>query len=101
LRVYDVSSGALAHTWPLPDVPVDVCGGNRYFCVNGQLRLVGAAHGAVAYETNGAVHVIRLSDGSELLTKTATDASLDRRGLFWSWNGPDPWPGRVSFLPTP
>jgi len=101
LRVYDVASGALARTWALPDMPVDICSGNRYFCDSGQLRLVGAAHGVVAYEADGTVHLIRLSDGSELLSKTATDASLDRRGLFWSWNGPDPWPGRISFLRTP
>jgi hypothetical protein len=101
LRVYDVASGGLAHTWPLPDMPVDICIRNRYFCDHRQLHLVGAAHGVVAYEAAGMVHLIRLSDGFEFLTKTATDASLDRSGLFWSWDGPTPWPGRVSFLPMP
>jgi hypothetical protein len=43
--------------------------------------------------------LVRLSDGATTTIGTATYARLDAAGLFYAWHGPQPWPGRIRFIP--
>jgi TolB protein len=67
--------------------------------------LLGVQGDLVAYETGGAIHLLRLSDGRDkaLLIPGAApwlDASLEPAGLFVSWNKMhDRRPGRIAFIP--
>ena len=59
----------------------------------------------VVYETGGAIHMLRLSDGRDKAPRLpgATpelDAGLEPSGLFVSWNKMhDRRPGRLAFVP--
>src|SRR5207244_3897110 len=56
LNDYDAGTGALRHSWPLPDVPsAGFCG--RLYCPTAALRLEGAARGLVTYVLDGQVHL--------------------------------------------
>ena len=67
--------------------------------------LLGVQGDLVVYETGGALHLLRLSDGRDkaLLIPGAApwlDASLEPGGLFVSWNKMhDRRPGRIAFIP--
>ena len=67
--------------------------------------LLGVQGDLVVYETGGAIHLLRLSDGRDkaLLIPGAApwlDASLEPGGLFISWNKMhDRRPGRIAFIP--
>ena len=67
--------------------------------------LLGVQGDLVVYETGGALHLLRLSDGRDkaLLIPGAApwlDASLEPGGLFISWNKMhDRRPGRIAFIP--
>jgi hypothetical protein len=59
----------------------------------------------VVYETGGAIHVLRLSDGRDKALRLPgaapeLDAGLEPSGLFVSWNKMhDRRPGRLAFVP--
>jgi dipeptidyl aminopeptidase/acylaminoacyl peptidase len=98
LREYSVSSGALLHTWPLPDVPSS--GRCRlYVCPEIDLTLDDTARGLVVYTLDGVVHLLRLRDGADATVPGATAAELTDAGLFYAYAGEEPWPGRIRFVP--
>jgi hypothetical protein len=59
----------------------------------------------VVYETGGAIHLLRLSDGRDRALRLrgaapSLDARLEPAGLFVSWNKMyDRRPGRLAFIP--
>jgi len=100
LRDYDVVSGALLHSWPLPDVSyAGSCGVPSYVCASVHLRLVGEASGIAAYLLDGRLHVLRLGDGADKVVGDATAAALDDSGLAYAYRAGGTWPGRVRFIP--
>ena len=100
LRDYDATTGALLHSWPLPNVAVGgFCGVPIWKCGSPHLRLEGAARGLVAYLLEGKLHVLRLHDGADTVVADATDAQLDDNGLFYAYQTTGIWPGRIGFAP--
>jgi hypothetical protein len=98
LRDYSVSTGALLHTWPLPDVPS--AGRCRLpACYGIRLTLDDAAPGIALYTLDGVVHLLRLRDGDDSTLPGATAAELTEAGLFYAYRGEDPRPGRIRFVP--
>jgi hypothetical protein len=85
LRDYSASTGDLLHVWPVPDVP--------------GAKLADAARGVVLYTLDGVVHLLRLADGADVTVPGATAAELTDAGLFYTFKGEDPWPGRIRFVP--
>jgi FG-GAP repeat/FG-GAP-like repeat len=100
LRVLDAQTGRELHRWPVPGVPLgSVCTELPYQCPSPELEFAGAADGLAAYIADGVVHVIRLSNGVDLVVARATHARITSAGLFYAYAGRDPWPGRVRFVP--
>jgi len=100
LRDYDVVTGALLHTWPLPAVSSGgFCGVPARFCRQPRLRVEDAAHGMVAYVVDGQIHLLRLSDGRDVTLHAGTAAEFGDNGLFYAYKAPGYWPGRISFVP--
>lgn len=98
LRDYSASTGELLHAWPLPDVPS--AGRCRLeYCPPVRLTLDDAARGLALYTLDGAVHLLRLRDGSHATVPGATVAELTDAGLFYTYPGEKPWPGRIRFVP--
>jgi Tol biopolymer transport system component len=85
LRDYSASTGELLHVWPLP-------------AVRGA-KLDDAARGVAVYTLKGVVHLLRLRDGANRTVRRATAAELTNAGLFYSFVGKKPWPGRIRFVP--
>lgn len=101
VRGYDAVTGALLHTWPLPDVSFGgFCGLPRWACGSPRLRLEGAARGLVAYVLDGKLHLLRLRDGADAVVADATAAQLDDSGLFYTYRTTGIWPGRIRFVPV-
>jgi Tol biopolymer transport system component len=84
-RDYSASTGELRYVWPVPDVP--------------SLTLDDTARGVVVYTLDGVVHLFRLSSGADVTVPGATAAKLTYAGLFYTYHGVDPWPGRIRFVP--
>jgi len=67
--------------------------------------LLGVQGDLVVYETGGAIHVLRLSDGRDMALRLPgaapwLDASLEPAGLYVAWNKMhDRRPGRLGFIP--
>jgi hypothetical protein len=61
--------------------------------------LSGATPGLVAYLAAGQVHVLDITSGVERYSATASAAQLTDAGLFYSYQGAPPWPGRIRYLP--
>ncbi|HYU04785.1 MAG TPA: integrin alpha, partial [Jatrophihabitantaceae bacterium] len=100
LRVVDTRTGHLLHRWPLRGVPVGgVCTELPHQCPSPELEFAGAANGLAAYIADGIVHVVRLADGLDVVIARGTHARVTSAGLFYAYAGPDPWPGRVHFVP--
>ena len=99
LRDYDATTGALLHSWPMPDVSFGgICGVPAWACGSPRLRLEGAARGLVVYLLDGKLHLLRLRDGAESVVADATAARLDDSGLFYAYQASGTWPGRVRFV---
>ena len=98
LRDYGAATGKLLHAWPLPNVPSS---GHclLYSCRGIRLTLDDAARGVVVYTLDGKVHLLRLRDGAEATVPGARKAELTDAGLFYSFAGKKPWPGRIRFVP--
>jgi TolB protein len=98
LLEYSLSSGALLHAWPLPDVQssgrcrTPECRGVR-------LTLDDTAGGLVLYTLDEVVHLLRLRDGADVTVPGATAAGLTNAGLFYAYVGDETWPGRIRFVP--
>jgi hypothetical protein len=101
LRDYDATTGALLHTWPLPDVSVGVgfCGVPAFFCGNPPLRLEDAARGVVVYILHGSIHLLRLGDGRDAVLHGGTAARFDSSGIVYAYRATGSWPGRIRFVP--
>ncbi len=109
LRDYDATSGALLHTWPLPYVSFGgLCGVRVADCGYTQFRLEDATRGLVAYlaggprpvgAAGGQIHLLRLSDGRDVVLGAGTTARFGAGGLFYAYQAPKPWPGRIHFVP--
>jgi WD40 repeat protein len=98
LRDYSASTGDLLHAWPLTEVPsAGRC--RRLFCAPVRLTLDDAARGLALYTLDGAAHLLRLRDGVDYAVPGATAAELEDAGLFYSFMGEAPWPGRIRFVP--
>ena len=98
LRDYSASTGALLHTWPLPDVPS--AGRCRLpSCPGIRLTLLDAARGLALYALDGGVHLLRLRDGADVAIPFALAAALTDAGLFSTFAGAEPWPGGIRFVP--
>jgi Tol biopolymer transport system component len=98
LRDYSTATGVLLHAWPLPDVPS--AGACRLLrCPGIRLTLDAAATGVAVYTLDGVVHLLRLDDGEDKTVPGATAAALTGAGLFYSYLGDEPWPGRIRFVP--
>jgi WD40-like Beta Propeller Repeat len=101
VRDYDAMTGALLHTWPLPDVSFGgFCGLPSWACGSPRLRLEGASRGLVAYVLDGKLHLLRLRDGADAVVADATAAQLDDSGLFYTYRTTGIWPGRIRFVPV-
>jgi hypothetical protein len=97
LRVYDTASGALLHTWPLPDVSSGAdC--RLPGCNAPRLRLEDAARGLVAYILDGTLHLLRLADGADAIVHDGTAAQFGDTGLFYAYDARLPWRGRIRFV---
>jgi hypothetical protein len=53
----------------------------------------------VLYTLDKVVHLFRLADGDDKTVPGALSADLTDAGLFYSYAGEDPWPGRIRFVP--
>jgi hypothetical protein len=81
LRKYDASTGVLLGS----------------YAIEGGLQ--DAAGGLVAYVLNGAVHLLRLADGATATVSAGTAARFGDTGLFYVYEAPYPWRGRIRFVP--
>jgi hypothetical protein len=107
LRDYDVATGALLHSWPLPYVSFSgFCGVPD--CGYTQFRLEDAARGLVVYLTGGPrpvgttaaeMHLLRLADGRDVALGAGTAARFGAGGLFYAYEATGLWPGRIRFIP--
>ena len=87
LRHYDAESGALLHTWPLPEVPSGhTCGSlNVGRCYpSPRLLLEDGARGLVTYIFDGQVRVLRLSDGADAVVASGVAAGFVDSGLVYA-----------------
>jgi Tol biopolymer transport system component len=83
LRDYDTRSGALLHTWPMPNVPSGAeCAWRE--CSAARLVLEDAAQDLVAYTLDGQVHVLRLADGADATIAVGTLARFMAGGLVYA-----------------
>jgi hypothetical protein len=100
LDVYDTETGALLHSWPLPDVPSGGrCRNPREPCPSIRLELDAGAGGLVLYTFDRAVHLLRLSDGRDVAVTRAAAADLTTAGLFYASAFGGLYRGRVRFIP--
>jgi WD40 repeat protein len=83
LREYDAASGALLHTWPLPDVPSggECANPHPLGCASPRLLLEDVARGHAAYVLDGQVHLVDLRDGRDAVAATGTRARFIDAGL--------------------
>jgi Tol biopolymer transport system component len=100
LRDYDVTTGTLVRSSPVPAVSSGgFCGVPVFFCGTPQLRLEDAAHGLVSYILDGQIHLLRLADGRDVVVHEGTAARFDSAGLAYAYRATGDWPGRIRFVP--
>jgi hypothetical protein len=98
LRVYNVVTGALVRSRPLPNVTSGgVCG--LAPCPTVALQMLDAARGLVVYTLAGKLHLLRLRDGRDRVVAPAVDARFGDNGLFYAYTAPAPWIARIRFVP--
>ncbi len=83
LRHLDARTGALLHTWPLPNVSIgERCATpNIALCRDPALVLEDAAQGLVTYVIEKQVHVLRLEDGSDVVVAPGQSSGFVDTGL--------------------
>jgi hypothetical protein len=99
LLVYDATTGARLHDWPLPSVPSgSECASPHYgtwecsrnltpsslSATNAQLILEDAAHDLATYVLNGTVHVVQLQSGRDMTVGKGTLARFMNQGLVYA-----------------
>ncbi len=87
LRVYDVDTGELRRTWPLPTTAghdCDLYGDPSCLASVRRLKLGDLAHGLAAYALDGQVHLLRLSDGADKIVARGTLPRFVDRGLVYA-----------------
>jgi hypothetical protein len=97
LTHFDAVTGLLQHTWPVANV---TSGGpcRRLPCPAQLLTLEDAAGGLVAYTLQGAVHVVRLSDGRDVVVGPGTRARFVTSGLVFAYESTGQWPYGLRWL---
>ena len=89
LDVYDATSGAAVHSWPLPAATA---------------TLAGVDNGLALYVAGDVAHLLRLTDGTDVaLPALGSDlhARLTPAGVFESYTVADArYPGRVTLVPV-
>lgn len=97
LTHFDAATGFLQHTWPVANV---TSGGpcRRLPCPPQLLTLEDAAGGLVAYTLQGAVHVLRLSDGRDVVVAQGTRARFVTPGLVFAYESTGQWPYGLRLL---
>lgn len=95
LRDYDSDTGAILNEWPLPTASTGRrCSNPGFWCADrGDLTLEDAARGRAAYVYEHKVHVVRLSDGRDIVIGDGTVAAFADDGLAYA-NG-----NRLTFVP--
>jgi Tol biopolymer transport system component len=88
LRHYDAGTGALLHSWTLPNVSAGVeCGrphGSGWECRSARLVLQDAARGLAAYVLDGQIHLVRLADGADAVVAAGSRARFMDAGLVYA-----------------
>jgi Tol biopolymer transport system component len=89
LLVYDATTGAQLHDWPLPNVPSgSECAsphGATWECSrNAQLVLEDAARDLAVYVVNDEVHVVQLQNGTDTTIGKGTLARFMNAGLVYA-----------------
>jgi hypothetical protein len=88
LRHYDAGTGALLHSWTLPNVSSGgECGrphGAGWECRSARLVLQDAARGLAAYVLDGQVHLLRLADGVDAVVAAGSRARFMDAGLVYA-----------------
>jgi hypothetical protein len=70
----------------------------RVPCSPQLLTLEDAAGGLVAYTVQGEVHVLRLSDGRDVVVAAGTKARFVSSGLVYAFESTGAWPYGLRFL---
>jgi hypothetical protein len=90
-------TGFLQHTWPVANVTSGgIC--RRVPCSPQLLTLEDAAGGLVTYTLQGEVHVLRLSDGRDVVVAAGTRAQFVTSGLVYAYESTGTWPYGLRWL---
>lgn len=98
LAVYDWTTGALLHTWPITRSPFD-------FAVAGQLAVYSVKYRRQSVNPKN-LHLLNLTTGKDVVIATTTnsryrDLAIGRRGLVYAVNPfKDTRSGKLVFVPT-
>jgi hypothetical protein len=97
LRHFDAVTGFLQHTWPVANVTSGgIC--RRLPCSPQLLTLEDTAGGLVAYTLQREVHVLRLSDGRDVVVASGTRAQFVTSGLVYAYQSTGLWPYGLRLL---
>jgi hypothetical protein len=97
LRHFDATTGLVQHTWPVANVASGgIC--RRLPCPTQLLTLEDTAGGLAAYTLQGAVHVLRLSDGRDVVVGAGTRAQFVASGLVYAYETTGTWPYGLRWL---
>lgn len=83
IRHHDARTGALLHSWPLPNVSVgERCATPNFAgCRDPELVLEDSARGLVTYVIGKQVHALRLADGADIVVSSGQSAGFIDTGL--------------------
>ena len=89
LRHHDARTGALLHSWPLPNVSTgERCATpNLSHCQDPALVLEDSARGLVTYVIGKQVHLLRLDDGADVVVSPGQTSGFTDSGLVFA-DGP-------------
>jgi hypothetical protein len=97
VRQFDVATGLLQHTWPVANVAAGgIC--RRLPCAPQLLTLEDVSGGLAAYTLQGEVHVLRLSDGRDVVVAAGTRAQFVTSGLVYAYESTGAWPYGLRLL---
>jgi hypothetical protein len=97
LMHFDALTGFIQHTWPVANVTSGgIC--RRLPCPTQLLTLEDTAGGLVAYTLQGQVHVLRLSDGRDVVVAAGTTARFVTQGLVYAYESTGTWPYGLRLL---
>jgi hypothetical protein len=94
---FDALTCLLRHAWPVANVTSGgIC--RRVPCSAQLLTLEDAAGGLVAYTLQGEVHVLRLSDGRDVVVAPGTRAQFVSTSLVYAYESTGAWPYGLRWL---